>query len=288
LAGAAALMISCTAVSRADPPAPGRARSGDEGFPWPSLQALLDRMPVTDAAPQQQEQQERQAQQQRVVVYLHRDGLLLESGEVDDARTNRSTTRYVHGIDRGPIRVSSYPGSDAEWSQVAACVAHGLAPFDVQVVDERPPEGDYLMVLFGGTSAGIAHDSPRERLWGLSMGGCQPRRNGIVHVFSETIGANPIANCSVALHEIGHAFSLEHVELAADPMSPGSLATTFVDRSAPVGSHSEEPWSCGHASQNSYRRLLELLGPAPPAGALALPVIRNGRYRALGASLGQR
>jgi hypothetical protein len=171
---------------------------------------------------------------------------------------------------------------------VATCVAHGLAPFDVQVVDERPSDGEYLMVLFGGTSGGLWNDPSGERVRGMSVGGCGFHRNGIVHVFSETIGIDPLMNCHVALHEIGHAFSLEHVELVADPMSLGSSAITFVDRSAAVGGHAGEPWSCGRTSQNSYRILLELLGAAPPAGALTLPVIRNGQFRALGAPVSRR
>jgi hypothetical protein len=122
----------------------------------------------------------------------------------------------------------------------------------------------------------------------LSLGGCELHRNGIVHVFSKTIGPDPTTNCSVALHEIGHAFSLDHVDSAADPMSPGSRATSFVNLSASVGGHATEPWSCGRTSQNSYRTLLELLGAAPPARALALPAIRNGNYRVLGVPLGRK
>src|SRR5687767_9143485 len=82
-----------------------------------------------------------------VTVYLERHGATLAAGR-DNAAAGTSSLVWSRGL-RG-VRIPAFNGGERTWARVVQCVRDGFAPFAVDVVDERPADGDYAMIVVGG------------------------------------------------------------------------------------------------------------------------------------------
>ena len=81
--------------------------------------------------------------------------------------------------------------------------------------------------------------------------------------------------CEIAAQEIAHAYGLDHEFLCDDPMTylSGCGRKTFQDRTVSCGEYSARACKCS-GQQNSYRALIDRLGPAgsaPPPPPPARP-----------------
>lgn len=168
---------------------------------------------------------------------------------VDDARTNRSSL----------IAAAAFPpfrGDRATRVHIGQATNALFAEYDVSFTVERPTDGDYDMVLMGGSAADF--DLLRTSL-GLAIidcGNSQP--NQISFVLSEEIKGGPDVVARAVAHELAHTYGLEHTVDPADVMFSESIdgPATFVDGDRPIAA---EP-RCGGKTQNSRQRLLMALG----------------------------
>jgi len=176
-----------------------------------------------------------------VTLYLDRDGDVTDDG----------------------VEIPAYRGGDRTWSAVVACVQRQYAPFAVDVVDRRPASGEYITAVIGGRASLLGLDDHTTNGVGPYSGSVIP--DAVVHVFSEVgTGERDVENlCAVTAHEVGHALGLDHEVYCGDIMSyylDRCGARRFVDADAPCGEHSERSCGSGDETQNSYRRLGELVG----------------------------
>lgn len=201
------------------------------------------------------------------IVYLNREGATLLAG-VDDASKNHSS--LVRSAKHASVAFPPFEGSHAQWTSVVECVRDRFAPFAVDVVDQRPVEPGYIMVMIGGTAklfdaaqAIAGEDHEHAVRTGLSPFNGETIPGAVVLVFAKTLHNNPRTVCETAGMEIGHAYGLDHEMDCRDLMTylPLCGPRRFVDQAVPCGE--QNPRDCRHGGrlQNSYARLLEILGP---------------------------
>jgi len=84
----------------------------------------------------------------------------------------------------------------------------------------------------------------------------------IVYAFSEQIENDVGETCEVIAHEVAHVYGADHEYLCQDVMTylSGCGHKVFVDKDAPCGEKATRECEGGLATQNSYRRLLAVLG----------------------------
>ncbi len=193
-------------------------------------------------------------------IFLERRATDLTPGEDDAARGISSVLLNAGG---GPARSKPWSGGDKKWKSLVSCVQKMFSPFDVAVTDERPRDDGFMMVIVGGkpTDIGIKNS---HHVSGLAPfhGGVIPR--AVVYAFSATNNNDVQANCETIAMEVAHAYGLDHEYLCKDAMTylRGCGAKKFIDAEAPCGESKKRTCEGGKPTQNSYRRLVEVLGPA--------------------------
>lgn len=202
----------------------------------------------------------------RPVIYLNREGGLLTGGEVDDASRNVSSVIGRAGL--ANHQAPAFRGTAQRWDEIVACTRQQFAAYDVEVVDQRPVEGDYVMVMVGGQPGELAsatgfRSTRQARVTGLAPLGQEPIPDAVVFVFARELGERGRDVCETIAHEAGHAFGLDHVLDCHDPMTHLQRCgqRSFQDEASPCGE--QDPRACvdGGLEQSSHQRLLETLGP---------------------------
>lgn len=195
-------------------------------------------------------------------IYLERHAADLRPGEDDAAAAMSSVLATASGK---PIRTHAWSGGDARWKQLVQCVSTMFAPFDVTIVDQRPTSSDFLLVMVGGRPGDIGVKD--NRIAGLAPfnGGVIPR--AIVFAFAAQTGNEVRATCETIAMEVGHAYGLDHEYLCKDVMTylRGCGTKVFVDAAVPCGEAKHRACENGGATQNSFRRLVDVLGVRPAA-----------------------
>lgn len=201
------------------------------------------------------------------VIYLNREGARLRPGR-DDATHNRSS--LVKHSRLPYLDVPAFAGRPNAWDTFVECVRSKFEPFDVEVVDQRPVDGSYVMAVVGGTAdiLGKSDVGHRHRhSTGLAPYNGVPIRNAVVLVFSRALHENVRDTCYTAAMEIAHAYGLDHAHHCKDLMTylPGCAPKQFLDREVRCGEH--EPRDCmnGRPTQSSFAHLREVLGLRAPA-----------------------
>ncbi len=196
-------------------------------------------------------------QRSRVVVWLNGGGATLTGGW-DDAARGVSSVVYNQGL--GEVTIPRFGQSKQIWRETVDCIKAEYAPFDIDIVEERPKSGAFIEAVIGGESSVLGY--------GAAVGGIAPydgsvQSGAVVFAFEQTLyqgDAQPV--CEVATHEIGHALGLDHIYLCQDPMTylQGCGHKTFQDEDAPCGEDTERACATGAKTQNSYRQLADALG----------------------------
>jgi hypothetical protein len=205
-----------------------------------------------------------------VTVFLERDGDVTDDG----------------------VEIPAFGGGDRAWNGIVACVREQYAPFAVHIVDERPRHGEYITAMIGGRPSLLGyHDRTTD---GVGPYTGDVIRDATVNVFSQAgTGERDVVNlCAATAHEVGHALGLDHVRACGDIMSYSDRCRdrTFSDVDARCGERHARRCGDGERTQNSYRRLGELVGfrRARRARTRRTSSLRRGRLdpALLGAAMG--
>jgi hypothetical protein len=190
------------------------------------------------------------------------DGCVVIPGN-DDSRANRST------IPTQTSQLPPWPYGDDEWNQLVACVRETYAPFDVQIVTTDPGQANHFEVFVAGRPEDIQFSDALGVAPFISCNGIPD--NVPSFVFADVSNSTDQL-CWAVAQESAHVFGLDHVLLAADPMTylAPPFRKRFQDEDGNCGEEIARPrecW-CGGSTQNSYQFLLENFGESdlPPPG----------------------
>jgi len=161
------------------------------------------------------------------------------------------------------VRIPKFGGGDRAWNGIVACVRDHFAPFQVEIVDEKPARGQFITAVVGGRASQLGLDDRWTNGVGPHSGRVIP--NAIVFVFSKVgTGEKDVSNlCAVTAHEVAHALGLDHTYKCGDIMSyflDRCGKRRFMDTDAPCGEDGPRTCGDGKRTQNSYRKLGALVG----------------------------
>jgi hypothetical protein len=152
------------------------------------------------------------------VIFMNRcaGGCVVHQAGSDNSTTDAST------IGGGSLTAFAY--GDAVWGQVMACLRDTFEDFNVVITDVDPGTQGHLEIMIAG--------SPTQIGLGTGVGGIAPftcqnyAANTLVFDFANVWGSGSTCTgscvediCSTAAQEIAHTWSLDHVTVAADPMT---------------------------------------------------------------------
>jgi hypothetical protein len=198
-------------------------------------------------------------------IFLERNAVDLKPGEDDAAR---GLSSVLANATNKAARTKGWTGGDAKWKQLVGCVKTMFAPFDVAITDERPSGDNFMMVVVGGkpTDIGIVNS---HHVSGLAPFNGEVIPRAVVYAFSATSNNDVRATCETIAMEVAHAYGLDHEYLCKDVMTylTGCGTKSFVDADAACGESKQRSCEGGQPTQNSYKRLVAILGAAPGAAA---------------------
>ena len=167
-----------------------------------------------------------------------------------------------------PVKLSGWKGTDKGWQQVVSCVAKLFEPFNVTITDKPPVDTDNIVLVAVGGRPGDLGVSDRR------VGGLAPFHGGViarpvVFAFATQLGNDVRTVCETIGMEVAHAYGLDHGYLCSDVMTYLKPCGTkkFVDKDVQCGELKARSCEGGEPTQNSYKRLLQVLGPRPPKPA---------------------
>jgi hypothetical protein len=202
------------------------------------------------------------------VIYLERNELTLTGG-VDDAARSVSSVLASNGVPKATL--PAFKGGNETWDWLVSCVRKKFEPFDVDVTDVRPTHADFAMVKVGGDAKLIGGD--HKHAGGLAPFNSQVIPRAVVFAFSESLRNRKREMCEVIGMEVAHAYGLDHGYHCLDLMTylPNCGVRRFQDKDVPCGEKSKRVCANGEATQNSYRHLMKVFGPAKPPVPAAAP-----------------
>lgn len=147
------------------------------------------------------------------------NGCVISSGQ-----SNSITNKWPIG---GTRTLTKFPYDDATWQKVVACVKDTFSPFNVEIVTDDPSPANHFEIMIAGRPTDLGMSSA---IGGVAPGGAQCGQylnNALVFDFAAVWSGGQTTcdqscieeTCSTAAQEIGHAWSLDHVTTAADPMT---------------------------------------------------------------------
>lgn len=200
------------------------------------------------------------------VLYVNFDGAALRGGSsCSNSQQNCSFIVQCAGTSNYP----AYSGSNRQ--QVLQLLGSWLAPYNVQMVTERPASGNYTMAMVGGSTSAVCYENGEAA--GVAPLECQPftssgASNHIVFAFSEVVGNDTLGVAATIAQEAAHAWGLEHTNNPNDALYPYLTDRTdgFLDMDmGVVGNGGGNRAQCtGMTTQNSHRMMLAALGPSGP------------------------
>ena len=201
------------------------------------------------------------------IIYLNREGARLSAAVHDDSKKNESAV--VHSAGLTEFEVPAYGGSTSRWNKIKACVEQQFADFEIEVVDQRPIDKDYIMVMMGGRPGPLEKlNHGKGDLLGLTSFSGSVMHDSVVLIFTKVIGHRTTRTCETIAHEVAHAFGADHSRLCSDVMTYKRSCVkvqSFRDKDAKCGEYEERACEGGKPTQNSYQLIKAALGPAYPS-----------------------
>jgi hypothetical protein len=195
-------------------------------------------------------------------VYLAFDGLSLAPGP-DNAANN--TTTLLSAPYEVPALFPDDPQREVSLGLIADGIRELLAPYDVAIVTERPDSGDYIMIVFGGTSldAGFEND-----FGAISPFVCnRDYSNAIAMAFER--GSRTSYYTYVVVSELGILNGVPFSSVSGDCMcwsgascaGTGDSVCTIGGAGTPVNTND---WPCEDITEmDEHQRFLGAFGAAP-------------------------
>jgi hypothetical protein len=199
-----------------------------------------------------------------------------------DSRTDHSS------LARTTSHLAAFSGTDAQWQTIVDCVKDTFSITGATITDVDPGTADHFEIMVAGTSTQLGLDP---NTFGVSPFSCQGSylAEALVFDFANQFYANPGAFgsnsneeeiCATAAQEISHAFNLDHVAVADDPMTyfqyvgrryftngPAQCGSDCVNGQGPFGqpcSGNTHACACtGAQTQNEIQTLTGLFGTGP-------------------------
>ena len=189
-----------------------------------------------------------------------------------------SSVNNTSQVPKQQSTVQPYAFSDSNWQQVVDCVRQTYAPFNVQVVTERPASGDYHMAIVAGRPQDVQLQSG---IGGVSPFSCGFIPNAISFSFANIYGGDVDSICHTVAQETAHSWGLDHKFDNRDPMTylmSGPSRKSFQNESGRCGEFSARNCQCGGTTMNSFAEVMATFGPrdpTPPLVAITAPT--NGQ-----------
>jgi hypothetical protein len=180
------------------------------------------------------------------VVYLVFDGVTVTTGVADDPAGNASR------ILAAPFTAPSFFANESNRDEKLALIADGartiLAPYNIEVVTERPATGDYDMIVFGGDpvdagfQAGIIAYRPLE---------CNEDKPNVSFIFENY---EPLTKryASDVVTAVGQLNNVPITNLNGDCMCGVSLACALNDALCTMGGAGtpvDPVWTCENITE---------------------------------------
>ncbi len=198
-------------------------------------------------------------------LFLNFDGADLTSSSFgDNATENESSVLGMQWLSSATIppfepsdyyELRDYPTRADQLHAVAGHVRRLFAPFDVDVVIERPRSHiPYTMIMVGGSPSLL--NLPRGVLGVAPMDCGHTAKKSIAFVFPEDIHTTGLLASTIA-HEAGHTYGLHHIDNTEGIMYPAAMDN---DSYWEAGSTTDGRACDGSYHQDSYALLGENLG----------------------------
>ncbi len=210
---------------------------------------------------------------QQRLVYMNRHGGTYVPSYYNDSSQNLST------VPRQTSTVPPYSGSDARWDALVDCVRAEYERWNIRVTEHDPGDEVYVEVVNGGLPGHLGLPSGVLGVAPFTCSGGQGGQGGVIEraiVFSFTDAAPSVeVECLTAIHELGHAYGLDHIFYCPDPMSylQGCGPKAFQDRDSSCGEYSARQCTCGSSSLNAVSHLDDLLGIADLGPDITPPTV---------------
>jgi hypothetical protein len=199
------------------------------------------------------------------IIYLNRcvGGCTLHAG-------NNNSTTDTSSIISGTSQLSQYSGSTTQWNQIVQCVKQTYAPFNVQIVTDRPPSGtNYHMAIVAGYASEAGEQNG---VLGVSPFSCGYIKNSISFSFANEEPSNIDDICWTVSQETAHSWGLDHKFDNRDPMtylSTGPTMKTFQNQAGSCGEYQARQCQCtyqgtGSSAMNSYALIMATFGSSAP------------------------
>ncbi len=159
--------------------------------------------------------------------------------------------------------ISAFSHSDAVFDATVACIASGLARYDLQVVTTDPSPTQHSELVLAGTpqDAGFASG-----LWAVAPSTCNYVPNAPAFIFANAFPAEAERLCWIGMQQLGFMAGLEHLFYCPDVMTTieGCSGRAFQDRDSACGITAPAPCQCGGSSRNSHAVMSAVFGSGNP------------------------
>ena len=147
--------------------------------------------------------------------------------------------------------ISAFAHSDLVFDATVACIATGLAAYDLQVVTVDPSPTPHSELVVAGQPENAGRPSG---VLAAAPSTCNYVPNAPAFVFANAFPADAERLCWIGMQQLGFMAGLEHLFYCPDVMSTleGCSGRGFQDRDSVCGTTAPAPCQCGGTSRNSH------------------------------------